>query len=154
MIEIVPYQPKYEEAFRELNKAWIEKYFTMEQADHEILNNPDTYVIDKGGYILVALDGEKPVGVCALIASEHEGYDYELAKMAVDSAYQGRGIGKQLGEAIIQLAKDLGARNIFLESNTVLTTAINLYVTLGFKEITGIKTPYQRCNTLMAVELT
>ncbi len=153
MIEIVPFENRYGKAFKELNQWWIEKYFVMESQDHKALDHPQEYIIDNGGYILVALSDDKPVGVCALIKSQHEGYDYELAKMGVSRNSHGKGIGYQLGLAIIAKAKACGAKKIHLESNTKLKPAINLYHKLGFKKVEGLNSPYSRCNIQMELLL-
>jgi hypothetical protein len=65
----------------------------MEETDYKALDHPDTYIIDKGGYILVALYNQAPLGVCALIKMNDSEYDYELSKMAVSPAAQGKKIG-------------------------------------------------------------
>ena len=111
------------------------------------------YKLDKGGKILVALYKDEPVGVCALIKMNDPDYDYELAKMAVSPKAQGKSIGWLLGEAIKKTAKELGASKIYLESNTSLAPAINLYYKLGFQKITGRPTPYQRANIQMELNL-
>lgn len=154
-ITVVPYQPKYRESFRQLNEEWIEAFFHMEEADYQVLDHPQEYILDKGGYILVALDGEEPVGVCALIKMNPDsGYDFELAKMAVSPKAQGKGVGSLLGKATLEKARALGAKNIYLGSNTILKPALNLYLKLGFKKVTGLPSPYERCNIHMALELT
>lgn len=148
-IEIVPFEEKYENIFIELNKKWIDKYFKLEQKDIETLKNPKETIIKEGGEILVALYENKAVGVCALIKSKNDKYDYELAKMAVDDNFMGRGIGLLLGEAIIKKAKELDAKVVFLDSNTCLESAINLYKKLGFKKKDGYSNPYERSNIQM-----
>ncbi|HTN37770.1 MAG TPA: GNAT family N-acetyltransferase, partial [Arachidicoccus sp.] len=103
--------------------------------------------------IQVALYNNEPVGVCALIRMDDPDYDYELAKMAVSPSAQGKNIGWLLGQAAINTAKGLGASNIYLESNTLLKPAINLYQKLGFKKIIARATPYERCNIQMELKL-
>lgn len=152
-VKIVNYQHKYQEAFQKLNEEWISKFFVMEEADHKALDKPEEYILDKGGKILVALYKDEPVGVCALIKMNDPDYDYELAKMAVSPKAQGKSIGWLLGEAIKKTAKELGASKIYLESNTSLAPAINLYYKLGFQKITGRPTPYQRANIQMELNL-
>lgn len=152
-VTIVNYIPKYQQAFRSLNEQWISNWFKMEQADYNALDDPQGYILDKGGYILVALYEGEPVGVCALIRMNDPDYDYELAKMAVSPAVQGKSIGWLLGSAIAQKAKELGAQKIYLESNTVLKPAINLYHKLGFVKVAGRITPYERCNIQMELVL-
>ena len=148
-LAIVPYSEIYRDAFRTLNEAWITKYFRMEEMDHLSLSNPKEYILDKGGYIAVALLDHQPVGVCALIPSKKDGYDFELAKMGVSEQAQGRGIGKLLALHIIEKAKGLGAKKLYLESNRVLKPALSLYEKLGFVEMVGSKSPYERSDIQM-----
>lgn len=153
-IDIVDYEPKFKDAFRSLNEEWISAYFEMEESDYKALDHPDDYIISKGGQILVALYRGEAVGVCALIKMEDGAFDFEMAKMAVSPSLQGKHIGWRLGEAIVERAKSLGASKIYLESNTILKPAINLYHKLGFKKVVGVPTPYKRCNIQMELDLT
>lgn len=150
---IVEYEPQYQSAFKSLNEEWISTYFEMEEADYKVLDNPKEYILDKGGKIFVALYNNDPVGVCALIKINDSDYDFEMAKMAVSPKAQGKNIGWLLGQAVINTAKELGASKIFLESNTILKPAINLYQKLGFRKIAGHPTPYKRCNIQMELNL-
>lgn len=152
-VRIVDYQPQYHAAFKALNEEWITTHFKMEDADHKALDHPQESILDKGGHIFVALIGEEPVGVCALIKMGYDGYDYELAKMAVAPKARGKNVGRLLGQAIIGKARSLGASNLYLESNTLLTPAINLYRKLGFRKVAGHATPYERCNIQMVLDL-
>jgi GNAT superfamily N-acetyltransferase/predicted transcriptional regulator len=152
-VKIVDYKPEYRKAFKDLNEEWITTYFKMETADHKSLDNPKKSIIDKGGYIFVALYDNEPVGVCAMIKMDEPEYDYELAKMAVAPKAQGKNIGWLLGNAVIEKARSLGASTLYLESNTVLKPAISLYQKLGFKKVTGPISPYERSNIQMALEL-
>ncbi|QIL41722.1 GNAT family N-acetyltransferase [Pedobacter sp. HDW13] len=148
-VEIVAYTPQYQEVFRTLNVEWISTYFEMEESDYKALDNPQSYILDQGGYILVALFDGEPLGVCALIKMNDGEYDFELAKMAVSPKAQGKNIGFLLASAIVEKARSFGAAKIYLESNTILKPAINLYHKLGFKKVAGKPTPYTRCNIQM-----
>ncbi len=152
-VEIVDYESKYNAAFAYLNKEWIAAYFKMEAADYKALDNADTYILQNGGCILVALLDKEPVGVCALIKMNDPDYDFELAKMAVSPKAQGKKIGWLLGNAAIEKAKQLGASKIYLESNTILVPAIQLYRKLGFIEVHGRPTPYERANIQMELSI-
>ncbi|WP_427874338.1 bifunctional helix-turn-helix transcriptional regulator/GNAT family N-acetyltransferase [Flavobacterium sp. MMS24-S5] len=152
-VKIVEYKSEYQEAFRALNVEWISTYFEMEEADYKALDNPEEYILKKGGKILVALYENEPVGVCALIKMNNSEYDFEMAKMAVSPKAQGKSIGWLLGKAIAEKAKELGAKKIYLESNTILKPAINLYYKLGFEKVFGLETPYKRCNIQMELVL-
>jgi GNAT superfamily N-acetyltransferase len=152
-ISVVPYSKNYCEAFRDLNLEWIKNYFEVEQADRDALDDPEGYILARGGFIFIALLNDQPIGVCALIPRDDQQFPLELAKMAVSPLAQGKGVGTLLGNAIIEKARELNAKNLFLESNTILKPAIRLYKKLGFKEITGYPTPYQRCNIQMELKL-
>ncbi|RZJ70998.1 MAG: GNAT family N-acetyltransferase [Flavobacterium sp.] len=153
-VNIVDYTPAYKQAFKSLNEEWISTYFVMEESDFKALDHPQEYILDKGGVILVALYKGEPLGVCALIKMNDGEYDFELAKMAVSPKAQGKNIGFILASAIIERAKSLGASKIYLESNTILKPAINLYHKLGFQKIAGKPTPYSHCNIQMELIIT
>jgi GNAT superfamily N-acetyltransferase len=152
-IEIVNYEPAYKDVFRDLNVEWISTYFKMEASDYKALDNAESYILQNGGHILVALLNKEPVGVCALIKMDDPTYDFELAKMAVAPKAQGKRIGWLIGEAIKDKARSMNAKTLYLESNTILTPAISLYRKLGFVEVFGRNTPYERCNIQMALVL-
>ncbi len=152
-VQIVEYEPKYQSAFKSLNEEWISTYFELEETDSKALNNPEEYILNKGGKIFVALYHDEPLGVCALIKMDDPDYDYEMAKMAVSPKAQGKNMGWLLGQTIVNRAKELGASKIYLESNTVLKPAINLYYKMGFQKISGRPTPYKRCNIQMELNL-
>jgi GNAT superfamily N-acetyltransferase len=137
--------------FKRLNLAWIEEYFRVEPHDIEQLNDPEHHILASGGRILVAQYQGTIVGTVALV--QVSPIQFELAKMAVDPAFQGLQIGKKLGEACIELARQLGGKEIFLESNTKLVPAITLYRRLGFEEIPITGTPYERADIRMMLEL-
>lgn len=149
-IEIVDYHPCYALAFKELNEAWINKYFELEEDDIDTLNFPDK-ILHTGGFIFIALRNGIAVGTCAL-RKKAQGR-YELSKMAVAEDAQGVGIGRMLGEAAVSKAKEIDAQKIYLEGNTLLQSSIHLYKKLGFKEIQGGPSPYKRVNIVMELEI-
>ncbi len=67
-----------------------------------------------------------------MIPFEADGF--ELAKMAVDPAYRGRGLGDKLMQACVDFARSMGKARVILESNTKQTAAIQLYRKFGFIE--------------------
>ena len=152
-VQIITYQPQYQAFFKSLNEEWITQYFTMEELDKQVLDHPEAYILDKGGEIIFALYENEVVGTCAIIPVKDQENWYELAKMAVSPRAQGKGIGFILGEQAIAYAKKMGAKRMYLESNTVLEPAINLYRKLGFQKVTGHVTPYERSNIQMELPL-
>ena len=73
--------------------------------------------------------------------------------MAVEERVRGRGIGWRLGRALLDRAREIGATRVYLESNTILEPAINLYLKLGFRSIKGGVSCYDGCNFPMEVWL-
>lgn len=150
-VRIIDYTPAYQPAFKTLNERWISQYFKMEETDYKSLDHPQEYILDKGGHIFIALLDDQPVGTVAMIPMD--GQTHELAKMAVAPEAQGKHIGWLLGQAAIEWATTKGLDKIYLESNTRLKPAINLYYKLGFERITGVPSPYERCNIQMMLHL-
>ena len=131
--------------------AWITAHWQPEPADFKALDDPQKNIIDPGGYIAVALEAGEVRGVCALVKMDD--HCYELAKMAVAEAARGRGIGWLLGVAVVDRARALGASRVYLESNTVLEPALNLYRKLGFLPVAKRPSPYERANVQMELLL-
>ena len=130
-VEIVAFRAELAEHFSRLNREWIERLFVMEAADRKVLDNPEAAIIARGGMIFFALEDGEVLGTGAAIRiDEHR---FELAKMGVTPAAQGRGLGRLIGEAVIGYARDAGAREIELLTNSSLTPAITLYEKLGFE---------------------
>jgi putative acetyltransferase len=144
------FQPGDETAFEELNTAWIEKYFRLEEKDLHSLRHPVSSILEPGGEILFATVAGKPVGCCALIAMEDR--SYEIAKMAVAPSFQGRGLGRRLLEATIEVARARGAKRLYLETNHILHSAVHLYESCGFHHLPPEKvkpSPYERADVYM-----
>lgn len=138
-------------AFRDLNLEWIEKYFEVEPNDRKVLSDPNGYIISKGGAIFMAEYNAEIIGTCALVKVNDS--TYELAKMAVAPKAQGLKIGYMLGQAIIEKAKALNAKTIYLLSNRTLASALSLYVKLGFKEVPLDSNEYKRSDIKMELSL-
>lgn len=152
-VRIVRYDDRYAKDFARLNYEWIERYFTVEDHDREMLDAPAEYIVDKGGEIFFALVGDEVAGTVALI--ESGGETFELAKMAVSPKYQGKGIGDKLIDACVTHARKAGKRSIYLLSNIKLTPAINLYRKHGFREtLNDESSRYERVNIRMELAIT
>jgi putative acetyltransferase len=149
---IRPYASADAEAFRDINLDWIGRYFVVEAKDRETLGDPDGAVLSKGGAILIAeLDGAA-VGAVALIP--YAPGVLELAKMGVLPIAQGRGVGKALVRAAVDLARTMGARSLYLETNAILTPAIQIYRGAGFRDSSPVQpSPYSRADVFMQLDL-
>ena len=112
---------------------WITRYFTLEAKDRETLNDPVNSILLKGGRIFMAYAGAEAVGCVALIHMR-DGI-YELSKMAVSPRLRGSGLGRRLLQHAIAQARSLGARSLFLGSNTRINDPVNLYESGGFHHV-------------------
>lgn len=152
-LQIIVAKAAHFPAFKRLNEAWISRYFTMEKADYQSLDDPQQYLIDPGGSVLVALYEGEVVGTAALQKMDDPDYDFELVKMSVSPRAQGMGIGYQLGLSALDKAREMGAKRVYLETNSILQPAINLYQKLGFRVVKSRPSPYDRCDVQMAITL-
>lgn len=150
-VEMVPFDIKYREDWRQINQQWIETLFKMEEADIIQLNNPEQYVLNKGGEIYFALLNGKPVGAIAL--KYHSGTRFELSKMGVIPEAQGYGIGNSLVNKVLERYRARGGTELFLETNSSLTPAITLYKRMGFVKVAPPEnTPYDRADYFMVLK--
>lgn len=66
--------------------------------------------------------------------NESKGGEFYIDTLSVDPAYQGKGIGKQLINAAIKWAKELGHQKVGLLVNLENPNAKRLYESLGFSK--------------------
>ena len=151
-MRIVPYEPRHADAWRDLNIAWISRYFRLEPKDIQVLDDPEGRILDQGGYIFMAEDetGE-PIGCVALMAMADGGF--EVVKMTVSEAARGTGLGRLLMAACIDKAAELDAPRLYLETNSSLAPALSLYRSVGFVQLPPADTPYARCDVWMERKL-
>ena len=150
-IQIIEWQDRYAEDFRRLSLEWLEKYLHVEPADIEILEHPRETVVDKGGMIYFAMDGEVPVGTVAMIRMEKD--LYELAKLGVTEKYKGRHISELLMDAAIEFARKVNAEKIELCSNSRLIPALMLYRKYGFMDVPVVDAHYEEADVMMELNL-
>ncbi len=150
-LRIIPFRSEHAAAFRDLNLAWIEKHFVVEERDARDLGDPATHILAPGGYIFMAELSGASVGTVALMR-ESDGV-FELAKMTVADSTRGLGVGRALGEAAIAHARAIGAKKIELLTNSKLVPAIALYHSLGFVDVPLVPTEYARADVHMVLAL-
>lgn len=158
------FRPGDEDAFRRLNEDWITAMFTLEEADRATLSDPRAHILTRGGQICIAeIPGRAaanpggsagaPVGCCALVPTAPG--EFELAKMTVAESARGLGIGRRLLAFTVDVARQMGARRLYLESNTKAAAAIHLYEQAGFRHLDAPPhpSPYARANVFMELLL-
>jgi putative acetyltransferase len=76
----------------------------------------------------------------------------ELRKMYFDRKLRGRGVGRMMLERMIEKARALGCKRIYLETASILKEAVALYEKYGFEPTTeGIHSA--RCDAAYFLEL-
>jgi ribosomal protein S18 acetylase RimI-like enzyme len=135
-VTIMGFRREHAATFEALNRQWLVDHELLEAADEPHLVDPQGQIIDAGGAIFVALDGERVSGTCAIVPVDDAISDarvFELVKLAVDPAARGRGIGRQLVDACLAFAREHGASRVELLSSSRLTAALRLYEQVGFR---------------------
>lgn len=145
-MKIVPYNPKYKEDFIEMNKAWIEDMFVLEDEDLREMGNIEAY-IEKGGQIFFSLDNDDKVMACCMIAPREDG-DWEIMKFAARGMYTGTGAGSACLKACIDYAKEKHLKKVIIVTNSKCKQAVHLYRKFGFTEVPVDKEkfPFERAE--------
>jgi N-acetylglutamate synthase-like GNAT family acetyltransferase len=151
-VELIDFDNAYSQNFYDLNTEWLKTYFYVEPIDEEVLSKPETYIINKGGYIFFAKMENSIVGTVALMPTDSESI-LELTKMAVLPKERGKKIGQKLLQHCIDFANKEKLIGLLLYSNTKLENAIYLYRKYGFKELELEKdNPYERADIKMLLK--
>ncbi len=150
-IKIVDYRPGHQSYFEKLNRAWIEKLFTMEPVDEFVLTHPEEAILKNGGAILMAEYKGAVAGTVGL--RKVDSFTYEFTKMAVDENFRRLGIAEAICYASFKKAKQLGAKQVILYSNTLNAGAIKLYEKAGFQHVPVEPGVYKRANVKMVIDI-
>jgi len=148
---VTGFQSQYSSEFYQLNKAWIEESWVLEDSDKKDLLNPEV-IFRNGGQIFFSISNHDIIGTVAMIKNSDK--IYELAKMTVKSNFRGKGVANLLMDKCIEFAFKKNASEIFLISNDSLTVARNLYEKYGFKEVILDSQKYKRGNVKMILQIT
>jgi ribosomal protein S18 acetylase RimI-like enzyme len=93
---------------------------------------PGPYATPNGAILLAEVDGQ-PVGVVAVKPLDENGV-CEMKRLYVQPNHRNRGIGRALGNAILDEARTLGYDVMRLDTVESMTAARSLYRSLGFEE--------------------
>lgn len=102
----------------------------------EVSHLPGDYGAPRGTLLLALVDGEL-AGCCALRAIDDVDYSNaaEMKRLFVRKAFRGFGLGRQLAEAVLEAAMQLGYACVLLDTLDDMESARALYADLGFIEI-------------------
>ncbi len=148
-IVIETYRTEHQQYFEQFNRDWIERSFVMEPVDEFVLKQPEEAIIKPGGAILMAICDGVPAGTVGL--RKVADTVFEFTKMAVDEKFQRKGIAEKLSLASFEKAKELGASDVILYTNSKQKAAIALYEKLGFKHLPVEPGVYERADIKMTI---
>ena len=83
-MEIVAYREKYRDAFVALNTEWLERFYTVEPYDRDMIERADE-LVRGGGMIYFALDGDKVLATCMTMPLCDD--SWEMCKLAAVGQY-------------------------------------------------------------------
>lgn len=102
----------------------------------ELQTLPGAYAPPRGGLLLARVDGAV-AGCCALRPLDAADYPNaaEMKRLYVRKAFRGFGLGRQLTEGILDVARQAGYACVLLDTLDEMESARALYADLGFEEI-------------------
>ncbi|MDX6289125.1 MAG: hypothetical protein QOH42_924 [Blastocatellia bacterium] len=120
------------ELFKEY-EAWLEVDLCFQSFAKELAELPGKYA-PPDGRLLLAMYDEQLAGCAALRKIDHG--ICEIKRLFLRPQFRGKGLGRQLAEAIIREARQIGYKRMRLDTlPPKMNDAIALYGSLGFKEI-------------------
>lgn len=132
-VRIVPWEDRFAGDFEEISVNWLKEFDLLEPIDLEMLGNPRRHILEPGGQVFFALEGDTVLGTCGMQPVEPG--VYEVIKLGVRPECRGRGAAKLLLEACLDWAKTQQAHRVVLYSNSRLQSALGLYRRCGFVPI-------------------
>lgn len=131
-----------------INRSELPENYPYSFFEYVLRNNPTLfYVADVNGkivgYVMAQLEeGGRYILLTSMPEIFKEGKVVHLLSIAVLKDYQGRGIGSLLLQRIIESARKLGARRIYLEVRVSNERAQRLYKKFGFRVFARLSTYY------------
>lgn len=127
------------EAAREIIREYVDGLpvdITFQNIEAELNSLPGEYAEPRGGLLLAFVDGNL-AGCCALRPADVSDYSNacEMKRLYVRRAFRGFGLGRQLAEATLDLARRAGYTNVLLDTLDDMESARVLYADLGFEDI-------------------
>ena len=112
---------------------WFGRDLAFQGLDDELEHVGDKYLPPEGRLIVALDDGGAVVGCVAYHRLDDA--TAEMKRLYVRPAFRGSGLGSLLVDRIIADAREIGYRQMLLDTLPPLESAIRMYRALGFYEI-------------------
>ena len=113
--------------------AWLGIDLCFQNFEKELAELPGQYV-PPSGRLFLAIDGDRVAGCVALRALGDN--VCEMKRLYVRPDYRGQRLGRQLTDAVITAAREIGYKRMRLDTLPgKMDRAIAMYRSLGFREI-------------------
>lgn len=106
--------------------------FCFQNFERELAELPGKYA-PPSGRLFLAMDGRRVAGCAAL--RELEAGICEMKRLYLRPQFRGQGVGRQLAEATVVAAREIGYQRMRLDTLASLKPALALYESLGFQRI-------------------
>lgn len=116
-----------------IGEVWAEYDCILDtNVEEQYLLTPAEYFHAQNGEFWVVEENEEMIATCAVMMNSET--TAELKSLYVNKNFRQHGLGQQLTEMTIAFARDKGASEMILWSDTRFTAAHRLYERLGFEK--------------------
>ncbi|WP_198970255.1 GNAT family N-acetyltransferase [Xylophilus sp. ASV27] len=134
-----PAQPETMEVVRSIFQEYADSLdvdISFQDFAGEMAGLPGEYAPPRGCILLARVD-DAIAGCCALRPLDSADYPNacEMKRLYVRKAFRGFGLGRQLAEAMLDVARQAGYACVLLDTLDGMEAARELYSELGFEEI-------------------
>lgn len=120
-------------------------------ADRDVLEVEDFYLATGGEFWVIEKQGQQ-VGTAAYYPTGRGNNAVEIRKMYLLPDARGQGLGKYVLQQMEQAIAARGFQQIWIETASVLETAVKLYEGSGYQSADGVET--RRCDRVYVKYLT
>ncbi|MDG2992276.1 GNAT family N-acetyltransferase [Candidatus Synechococcus calcipolaris G9] len=134
-----------QQILKEFNLNW-----EPEGADRDVVH-VEAYYLERGGEFWVVEKAAEVVGTAAYYPIDRGDNAVEIRKMYLHPQVRGKGLGTFLLQSLEKRIQSQGITTIWIETASVMKTAIGLYEKQGYQPATGIET--QRCDRVYVKQM-
>ncbi len=128
----------------------VAEYLSVQNYEDELENLSVKYGMPYGRLYIAEVGGE-PAGCVALRKLDHD--NGEIKRLFVRPSFRGNKIGNQLMELVLEEAKKVGYKSVYLDTLPFLKEAIHMYEKLGFCQIDSYNNSPMESAVYMKKEL-